>query len=64
MDDKRSLSFNIGIFQTLVGHDDAKVMGIGLAVIKKIVESEGGTVWIESKLGEGSTFLFTWSKIS
>lgn len=51
-----------GIFQTLVGRDDSKGMGIGLAIIKKIVESRGGQVWIKSALGEGSTFSFTWPK--
>jgi signal transduction histidine kinase/FixJ family two-component response regulator len=53
-----------GIFQTLVSRDDTKGMGIGLAVIKKIVESQGGTVQVKSQLGEGSTFSFTWPKIS
>jgi signal transduction histidine kinase/FixJ family two-component response regulator len=53
-----------GIFQTLVGRDETKGMGIGLAVIKKIVESQGGTVQVESELGEGSTFSFTWPKTS
>jgi signal transduction histidine kinase len=53
-----------GIFQTLVSRDDTKGMGIGLAVIKKIVESQGGTVQVESELGVGSTFSFTWPKIS
>jgi signal transduction histidine kinase len=51
-----------GIFQTLVGRDDMKSMGIGLAVIKKIVESRGGTVAVESTIGQGSTFSFTWPK--
>jgi light-regulated signal transduction histidine kinase (bacteriophytochrome) len=51
-----------GIFQTLVGRDDMKGMGIGLAVIKKIVESRGGTVAVESTIGQGSTFSFTWPK--
>ncbi len=53
-----------GIFQTLVSRDDTKGMGIGLAVIKKIVESQGGTVQVESELGVGSTFSFTWPKLS
>jgi signal transduction histidine kinase/CheY-like chemotaxis protein len=52
-----------GIFQTLVGRDDMKGMGIGLAVIKKIVESRGGTVAVESAIGQGSTFSFTWPKM-
>ncbi len=49
------------IFQTLRSADEnSQSTGIGLTIVKKIVESYGGNVWIESRLGEGSTFWWTY----
>jgi len=50
------------IFQTLESREKTDSTGIGLAVVKKIVESQGGKVWVESKPGSGATFHFTWPK--
>ena len=51
-----------GIFQTLAARDKVEGTGIGLATVKKLVESEGGRVWVESQVGQGATFRFTWPK--
>jgi two-component system sensor kinase FixL len=50
------------LFQTLAPQDQSDSTGVGLAVVKKIVETYGGRVWVESKNGEGSTFYFTLPK--
>ena len=47
------------IFQTLGPKDTPGSTGVGLAVVKKIVEQMGGEIWIESVPGEGATFFFT-----
>ncbi len=51
-----------GIFQTLQARDAIESTGIGLSIVKKIVEDRGGKIRIESQLGEGATFYFTWKK--
>ena len=50
------------IFQTVESRDTHESTGVGLSVVKKIVELYGGKVWVESKVGEGSIFYFTLEK--
>ncbi len=50
------------MFQTLKPRDEVEGSGMGLALVKKIVENQGGVVTLASKPGQGAAFHFTWSK--
>ena len=50
------------IFQTLKSRDELESTGIGLSIVKKIVESNGGEIKVDSVQGAGATFYFTWPK--
>ena len=51
------------IFQTLNRRDDVESTGVGLAIVKKIIEDQGGKIWVESDGKTGCDFKFTWPKI-
>ena len=50
------------IFQTLNARDNFESTGVGLSLVKKIIEMYGGKLWVESELNKGSTFYFSLPK--
>ncbi|MEM6613923.1 MAG: PAS domain-containing protein [Cyanobacteria bacterium P01_C01_bin.72] len=50
------------IFQTLEARDTKESTGIGLSIVKKAVENQGGKITVESAINQGCTFRFTWQK--
>jgi len=60
--DERYFERIFKIFQALPTSPDFQGTGVGLTVAKKLIELYNGKVWVESKVGEGSTFFFTLPK--
>lgn len=52
------------IFQTLQARDTFESTGVGLAIVKKIIDEVGGSIWIESELEKFTRFVFKWPKES
>lgn len=47
------------MFKTLQSRDEYESSGIGLTIVKKIIEMNGGKIWLESTVGVGTTFFFS-----
>lgn len=50
------------LFHTLQPKDEFESTGVGLSIVKKIIEENGGAVWVNSKTDQGSQFHFSWPK--
>jgi PAS domain S-box-containing protein len=50
------------IFQTLQARDEVESTGVGLAIVKKIIDEKRGVIRIQSTMNEGTTFFFTLPK--
>ena len=50
------------VFQTIEARDVKESTGVGLSIVKKIVEEKGGTIHIESQENKGCSFIFTFPK--
>jgi signal transduction histidine kinase len=62
--EKRHFGRIFKLFQTLSPSEKTDNTGIGLSIVKKIVEINGGSVSVESEVGKGSIFIFTLPKKS
>jgi len=50
------------LFQTLRDRHTAESTGIGLSIVKKIIDEQMGTIRVDSAAGQGAGFIFTWPK--
>jgi PAS domain S-box-containing protein len=51
------------MFQTLKPRDEVEGSGMGLALVRKVVHRNGGTIRVENRSSQGSEFIFTWRRV-
>ncbi|MFA0964867.1 ATP-binding protein [Roseivirga sp. BDSF3-8] len=61
-EDKQSKIFELFTVAANKDRDGIRGSGIGLAIVKKLVEAQGGKIWLQSTEGHGTTFFFTLSR--